>query len=198
MLKNLTIVAFFSLALFFAGCKGDQGDVGPAGAAGPAGANGAAGAQGPKGDTGTKGLDGIGAMVISTGPVKSESGGFVFGKLLLTPADSVVLANSVIQVYVTANNRVWGMPGKAYWNGLATFTDFSFYSRYLNTRLYVALIPERWSEDQATPPERDFQDIRAVIIPVTKYKARLNLDYSNYEETMKSLGLTEADVIHAD
>ncbi|WP_304488633.1 hypothetical protein [Dyadobacter sp. CY323] len=207
MLKNLIIVAFFALAVFVAGCKGDQGDVGPAGATGPAGPAGPAGSvggvgpQGPKGDTGIKGDNGIGALVIQTGNVKTTDGNFIFGKSGLTTADSAFLARCVIQVYVTnAGGRTWAMPGKAYWDGLSTFTEFSNYSRYLNTRLYIALVAERWSEQLPTAPERDFQNVRALIIPAENYNARsnANVDYSNYDEAMKAYGLTEADVIQAD
>ncbi|TLV00728.1 hypothetical protein [Dyadobacter luticola] len=196
MLRNLIIIAFLGLAVFFVGCKGDQGDVGPAGTAGAAGA---AGPQGPKGDTGVKGEDGIGAMVIQTGKVSTTDGAYIFGKSGLSTADSAFLANCVIQVYVTANNRNWGMPGKAYWVGLSTFTEFSYYNRYLNSRLYITLISEKWSEDQPVAPEREFQNIRAIIIPFTTYQQMgARMKSATYEETMSALGLTEKDVVQAD
>jgi hypothetical protein len=203
MLRNLIVIAFVGLSVIFASCEGPKGDVGPAGPTGPAGPAGAAGAQGPKGDTGVNGLNGIGARVISTGPVKSYEGGYTLGKSNLTAADSVFFANSVIQVYVTVNHktfnqsRTYGMPGKA-WFDTNDYTDYEFFTLYRNARIYVSLVADNWSGGQETAPEREFQNIKAIIIPATEFRMNAEVDYSNYEETMKSLGLTEADVIQAD
>lgn len=188
MLKNLIVIAFLSMSVIFASCDGEKGDVGPAGPAGPAGA------QGPKGDSGVAGQNGIGARVLSAGAVKSTSGGYVLGASNISAEDSVFITNSVIQVFVKSQNRWWGMPGNAYWND-STYTNFAYYSRLLNARLYVTLRAIAWSEDQPTAPERQFQDIRAVMIPATEFRMNAEVDYTNYEETMKSLGLTEEDVV---
>lgn len=197
MIKNLIIIAFLSLSVVFVSCEGDVGPAGETGPAGPAGPGGPAGTQGPKGDTGVAGQNGIGARVIQSGNVNSYQGGYVLGRSGLTTADSLFLAKSVIQVYVASQGRWWALPGRAYWDD-NTYTNFAVYNRYLNSRLYIVLRPIDWSEDQETAPERFFTDIRAVIIPMTDFRSNGEVDYSNYEETVKSLGLTEADVIKSN
>ena len=200
MFKNLIIIAFFCLSVIFVGCDGDKGDVGPQGPAGPTGAAGAAGA---KGDTGVNGKDGIGARVISTGRVNSFQGGYTLGKSNLTAADSVFFANSVIQVFVTARHqsfnqvRTYGMPGKAYFD-TNDYTHFEFNTLYRNSRIYIELVADNWSGGGATAPVRVFDNIKAVIIPASEFRKNGEVNYSSYEETLKSVGLTEADEEQAD
>jgi hypothetical protein len=196
MLKNLILITCLCLSVFLVSCDGDKGDVGPAGPAGPGGA---AGAQGPKGDSGVNGQDGedgVGARMISTGPVKSYQGGYVMGKSNVTAEDSIYIANSVIVMYVKSQNRWWAMPGIARWDD-DKWTEFGFYSRYAASRLYITLQAQRWSEDQPTAPERDFQDIRAVLIPANKFRGNAEVNLSSYEETIKSLGLKDSDAVPA-
>lgn len=197
MLKKLISFAFLCLSVAFVSCDGDQGDVGPAGPAGPAGPGGPAGAQGPKGDSGVNGQDGIGARMFSTGAQKSYMGGFVTGKSNLTAEDSIFIAKSVIFVYVKSQNRWWSMPGIARWDDNKS-TSFGVYTRYANSRLYVTLQALSWSEDQPMAPDRDFQDIRVVIVPADEFRMNAELQTSDYEKTIASLGLKDSDAISAD
>jgi hypothetical protein len=190
MLKNLIVITFLSLSVIFVSCEGPQGEVGPAGAAGAAGP---AGPAGPKGDSGVNGQDGVGALMFSTGAVPSYQGGYVLGKSNLTEEDSTLIANSAILLYVKANNRWWAVPGIVRWDPATTFTNYGFYTRYAASRLYITLQALSWSEQQATAPERQFQDIRAVILPATEFRLSSEKNWSNYEETLKTLGLKDSD-----
>lgn len=194
MLKKLTFILPILIAVLLASCDGEKGDVGPAGPAGPAGA------QGPKGDSGVNGQDGedgVGALMISSGPVKSYQGGYVLGKSGLTATDSVFLSNCAVLTYVRAQDRYYAVPGVVKWEGNTKHTNFNSWSTYLNTRFYVVIDPISWSEDQATPPEREFQDVRAILVPAEKFRLNADADWSDYEATVKSLG-ADVKILTAD
>ncbi|MNY72845.1 hypothetical protein D3C86_2114940 [compost metagenome] len=55
-----------------------------------------------------------------------------------------------------------------------------------------------WSEDQEKAPERDFEAIRAVIIPAEKLRLNAEVDMNNYEEVVSAFGIKESDILEAD
>lgn len=182
MIKKLMIIAWIAIVGVGIGCDGPKGDVGPAGAQGPKGETGAAGANGE---------DGIMAKEIVTGAVQSTKGGYTLGKANLSSEDSVMISKSVVVVFIKSQGLWWAQPGKVEF-GEGKFTNFSFVTLLRGSNFYVDIRPVNWSEtDQPTAPERQFEAIKAVIIPSESLRTNANVDWTNYKETMSALGLKE-------
>ncbi|NIJ51503.1 collagen-like triple helix repeat-containing protein [Dyadobacter arcticus] len=201
MLKKLIVIAWIGIVGVSLSCEGPEGKTGPAGVAGPAGSAGAPGtpgAPGAKGDTGVAGIDALGAReLITAGPVKSTNGGYTIGKNNLSAADTAALARSVVIVFIQSQNFWWAIPGRVEFPDNKV-TTFNFVTLLRRNQFFVDIRPVSWSEDQPTAPEREFQRIRAVIIPSKSFRANAGVNLNNYEEVVKAFGLKESDVIEAD
>ena len=190
MLKKLIFAAWIGLIGISVGCDGDKGDVGPAGATG------ATGPQGAKGDTGIAGRDGIGAREIMTGVVQSTKGGYTLGKTNLSNADTAMIAKSVVIVFIKSKDLWWSLPGPVEFGDQKT--TFNFVTLLRARQFFVDIRPVSWSEPQDTPPAREFQSIRAVIVPTSSFRLNADVDWNNYEEVVKTLGIKESDILKAD
>ncbi|OJV13342.1 MAG: hypothetical protein BGO21_15585 [Dyadobacter sp. 50-39] len=196
MLKKLLLFASVVLMVVMVSCKGDDGAVGPAG---PAGAQGPAGAAGPKGDKGDDGASSS-ALIIATGAVSTDTtgqniGGYVTGISDLTPAEDSLLSSSVVLVYLKAQGAWWPMPGIISFGG-GKVSSYTFIHGVEDATFFVQLIVTDWSENQATPPKRTFEDVRIVIVPGEIISGgRLSAEtLKDYNKTISALGLTDAQV----
>jgi hypothetical protein len=197
MLKRLIFFASVVLiGVTLVNCDGDKGDVGPAGKDGAAGP---AGPQGPKGDTGLAGKDALGARIITTGALKTEAdGGYSFGISNLTPADTTMLTDAGIFVYIKSQNYWWSVPGPV---GFVSGDTTTFHFRYAlrNGRtFFVQIKPVSWTDDSPTPPSRDLEAVRVIIVPTEKFRRSAAIDWKDYNAVVKALNLKESDALQAD
>ena len=197
MLKRLIFCAWVVLVgVALVNCDGEKGDVGPAGKDGAAGP---AGPQGPKGDTGVAGEDALGAKIITTGALKTESdGGYSFGISNMTPADTAMLVNAGIFVYIKSKDYWWSIPGPV---GFASgdTTTFSFRYALRNGRTFFVLIkPVSWTDGTPTPPARDLDAVRVIIVPTEKFRRAASIDWKDYNAVVKALNLKESEAVSAD
>lgn len=199
MFKKLLLFAWIGCMVVLVGCEGKQGEVGPKGDTGAAGPAGPAGPAGADGQDGTGTGSGGGAIILSSGAAETDSlGGYVTGLAELTPALDSALQSSAILVYIRSQNVYWPLPGLV---GFGTGTnqqasEFTFVHGIQEGTFFVELFQRGWSEDVDDAPERQFQDVRVVIIPGTIVESgRLNAEIlKSYEKTIAALGLTEDKV----
>lgn len=191
-MRKIIFFAWIALAGLTMACEGEKGDVGPAG---PKGDKGDAGA---KGDTGVAGKDALGARVVTTGAVKSDAGGYTFGISNITKEDSTFLSTCGVLVYIKSQNWWWNIPGKVDFGNGKTGT-FEFKQSLRTKTFFVDIRPVSWSEDQQTAPARDFEAIRIVLVPTEKFRrSSAEINWSNYDEVVKALGIKESDIIQSD
>ena len=183
MIKKLMFIAWIGLIGVGFGCDGPQGEVGPAGPKGDPGA------AGGKGEPGEPGEDGIGAREILTGPVATTRGGYTLGKANLAAADTAMIDNSVIVVFIKSGGFWWAQPGIVRFGD--NWTNFHFVTTRRGTTLFVDIRALSWSENQPTAPERQLEAIRAVIIPADKLRQNAEVDWKDYRQAMAALGLKE-------
>ncbi|GGH40732.1 collagen-like protein [Dyadobacter endophyticus] len=191
MIKRLTFIAWIALIGLVTSCDGDKGDVGPAGPAGPKGETGAPGKDGEPGK------DGVGAKEIVATAVKSTNGGYTLGKANLTSADTAMISKSVVVLFIKSQGVWWSQPGIVRFPD-NKWTNFTFVTLLRNLTLFVDIRPLTWSEQQEKAPERDFEAIRAVIIPAEKLRLNAEVDMNNYEEVVSAFGIKESDILEAD
>ncbi|MBO9615487.1 MAG: collagen-like protein [Dyadobacter sp.] len=194
MIRRLTFIAWIALIGLIASCDGDKGDVGPAGPAGPKGETGAPGKDGADGEDGK---DGVGAKEIVATAVKSTKGGYTLGKSNLSAADTALINKSVVVVFIKSQGVWWSQPGIVRFAD-DKWTNFTFVTLLRNNTFFVDIRPQSWSEQQDTAPERDFEAIRAVIIPAEKLRLNAEVDMKNYEEVVSTFGIKESDILQAD
>ena len=181
MLKKLLMVIGVCFVVFLAGCKGDDGAVGPAGPAGPTGATGAAGVDGA----------GSSAAIISTGAQTStEGGGFSIGLDSLTADESEAYNSVVVMVYIKAQGVWWPLPGVVSF-GNSAVSDFTFVHGVDGSSFFVDILTTNWSENQDTAPTRNFEDIRIILVPGSLLKLSADVNWKNYDEAVKALGLSD-------
>ncbi|KAA6441648.1 hypothetical protein FEM33_01280 [Dyadobacter flavalbus] len=189
MFKRLLLIAWVGLMVFMVSCKGPQGEVGPQGEKGDTGA------AGPAGPAGEDGTSGGGALIISSGADATDStGSYITGISELTAADDSLLQSSAVLVYIKAQGVYWPLPGIVSF-GNNTLSNFTFIHGIEESTFFVQLIQTDWSEQNLeSAPERNFEDVRVVIIPGTilgRMNGQINL--KSYEETIAALGLTDKD-----
>lgn len=194
MIRRLTFIAWIAFIGLVTSCDGDKGDVGPAGPAGPKGETGAPGKDGAAGEDGK---DGVGAKEIVATAVKSTNGGYTLGKANLTSADTAMISKSVVVLFIKSQGVWWSQPGIVRFPD-NKWTNFTFVTLLRNTTFFVDIRPMSWSEEQATAPEREFEAIRAVIIPAEKLRLNAEVDMTNYEEVVSAFGIKESDILQAD
>ena len=172
-----------AVILVFTYCSKD-GDAGPQGPAGPAGPAGPTGTQGPKGDTGTANV--IYSNWIDTanwkpdtvmvGSVVTDTLGY-FANINAPKLNLNVLNTGEIKVYVNLSDDpnfplVFPLP----FNNGAVFIDPIFFPSTIQLSSNVEL---------------DGLPIRYILIP-GKVPARMaTINWNNYEEVKKHLGLTD-------
>jgi hypothetical protein len=194
MIKRLTFIAWIALIGLVTSCDGDKGDIGPAGPAGPKGETGAPGKDGANGEDGK---DGVGAKEIVATAVKSTKGGYTLGKSNLTSADTAMINKSVVVVFIKSQGMWWSQPGTVPFAD-GKWTNFTFATLLRGTTFFVDIRAQSWSEQQETAPEREFEAIRAVIIPAEKLRLNAEVDMKNYEEVVAAFGIKESDILQAD
>ncbi|PSL32880.1 collagen-like protein [Dyadobacter jiangsuensis] len=197
MLKRLIFFASVVLiGVTLVNCDGDKGDVGPAG---KDGATGPAGPQGPKGDTGVAGKDALGARIITTGALKTDAdGGYAFGISNLTPADTTMLTNAGVFVYIKSQNYWWSIPGPVGFTATDTTTFHFRYALRNGRTFFVQIKPVSWTGGSPTAPTRDLESVRVILVPTEKFRRSAAIDWKNYDAVVKALNLNESDAIKAD
>ena len=186
MFKKLLVIAWVSLIVLTIGCKGPEGAVGPAGEKGETGATGPAG---PAGEGG-----GASALILSSGADTTEAdGSFIRGISELTADDQEFLESSVVLVYIKAQGVYWPLPGVVSF-AAGQQSNFTFYHGIDQKTFFVEIFQTDWSGTATAAPVRIVQDVRVVILPATTLRLNAEVNFNNYEETIASLGLTEANV----
>jgi hypothetical protein len=193
MLKRISLLAYFGLALLLVNCSGDDGAVGPAGPAGPKGDAGVAGPAGPKGDTGVSGA----ARYYTSGIDTTDAKGMLYKVIeAKTAADEAFWADAAIFAFVKANGVYWALPGTVTFPRNVEST-FGYYHGYSEKVFYTEIIQKHWtgkvSENDA-PPMRIVQDVRIVAIPASAMRMSANVNWQNLAEVLKATGLTEDDL----
>lgn len=195
MLRKLSMMLIVGMFVVFVGCKGDQGDVGPAG---PKGDTGAAGTNGTNGTNGTDGVDGSIPLLLSSGATKTDStGGFTTGLQNLNADAIATLEKTAVLVYVKVQGVYWPLPGIVSFGG-GVLSQFTFVHGIQDDVFFVSIIPTNWSEDVDDAPERDFEDVRVVLLPgeeITDGRKNLDVDFKKYEDVVAKFGLSESKVI---
>ncbi len=194
MLKKLWLPGLFVLAILLANCKGDDGDVGPAGPAGPKGDSGAVGAPGPKGDTGVSGA----ARYYATGIDTTDAKGFLYTIVeATTPADEAFWESAVVLAFVKVNGVYWALPGTVTFPGNSE-SQFGYYHGYSEKTFYAEIFQKDWTGKASPtdiPPRRIVQDLRIVAIPATQMRLNAAINWTDYQETIAALRLTEKDLV---
>ena len=193
MLKKISLLAYFGLALLLVNCKGDDGAVGPAGAAGAKGDAGATGPAGPKGDTGVSGA----ARYYASGIDTTDAKGFFYKVIeAKTAADEAFWTDAVVLAFVKTNGVYWALPGTVTFPGNVEST-FGYYHGYSEKVFYAEIFQKDWtgkSTENTTPPARIVQDVRIVAIPASAMRLSAEVNWKNLDETLAALGLSEKDV----
>ncbi|MCE7043332.1 hypothetical protein [Dyadobacter sp. CY312] len=193
MLKKISLVAYFGLALLLMNCKGDDGAVGPAGAAGAKGDTGATGPAGAKGDTGVSGA----ARYYASGIDTTDAKGFFYKVIeAKTAADEAFWEEAVVLAFVKTNGVYWSLPGTVSFPGGAEST-FGYYHGYSEKVFYAEIFQKDWTgktAENTVPPARIVQDVRIVAIPASAMRMSATVNWKSLDETLKALGLSESDL----
>jgi hypothetical protein len=194
MLKKLSLLAYFGLALLLMNCKGDDGAIGPAGATGAAGPKGDAGTTGPAGPAGASGA----ARYYTSGPDTTDAKGFLYKAIAApTAADETFWANAVVLIFVKVSGVYWALPGSVTFPG-NTESTFGYYHGFSEKVFYAEVTQKDWtgkSPENAMPPVRIVQDMRLVAVPAAKMRLNGEVDWSDFGQVTAALGLTEKDLV---
>ncbi|WP_254561958.1 hypothetical protein [Dyadobacter diqingensis] len=191
MLKKLLFGICVCFVALLVSCKGDDGAVGPVGAKGDTGAT---GATGPAGEDATGGSS---AIILTTGAVTGAgtNGDLSFGLVdsLTTDEASFYDSGVAVLVYAKSLGVWWPLPGSVQFTGNKA-SGFTFVHGVDSGVFFVDIFTTGNSEGLATAPVRSFDDIRVVLLPDLGARRSSEINWNNYEETIKALGLTAADV----
>ncbi len=162
------------IGLGFSACKGPQGEIGPEGPQGPQGV------QGEQGEPGT-----AGAFQFSTGAADTDESGDVVFALEDLPADAVAsVEKGVILIYAKSQNLWFPLPGIVLF-GNNQVSNYSFFYGMEGQNLNVFLL------QTSETAQRNFQDIRVVVVPALNARLSAELDLKNYEAVRKAFNLPE-------
>ena len=180
-----------TVILIFAGCAKD-GDTGPQGPPGPAGPAGPTGTQGPKGDLGTANVIYSAWLDVTYEAVTDPATGDPIAWVAEIPAPKLtadILLKGEIKVYLNAGtaadpavfplpiNDLYALTGVANLNAYFSLNTINLYS----------------TEDASTfidAGEKAFQ-YRYILIPGGAPARRATINWNNYEEVKKHLGLKD-------
>ncbi|MDF9797754.1 hypothetical protein OKW21_003017 [Catalinimonas alkaloidigena] len=186
-MKRFTLPFFCALFCFLSAC---DGPVGPEGPIGP---------QGPPGEDGLDGVNILGSVFEIEGDFSSENEygfGFEF------PEDEIeVFESDVVLVYISWEQievtdeppiNIWRLlPQNAFLDGGTlqynfdhTFVDVNI---FLDGTVDLSTLGTEYTQDQI---------FRVVVLPAdySTSNARKDVDYSNYEEVIRTFGLDDSDV----
>lgn len=186
-MKKLKLPLFFAFLYVLSAC---EGPVGPEGIPGP---------QGPRGPEGEPGINILGSVFeLERDFTAANDYSFIFP----FPADEVeVFESDAVLVYMLwdVGEDSEGEP-LAFWRLMPQtfFLDegtlqYNFDHSFLDVQIYLdgpidySLLEDAWTQDQV---------FRIVIIPADyiNTNARMDIDYSNYEEVIKTFGLDDSNV----
>lgn len=193
MLKKISFLAYFGLALLLVNCKGDDGAVGPAGATGAKGDAGTVGPAGPKGDTGVSGA----ARYYSLGVDSTDENGYIFVDIpATTAAEETFWGNAAVLVFLKSNGVYWPLPATVTFPGNVEST-FAYYHGYAQKVFYAEIFQKDWtgkSNGVTNAPVRKVDDIRVVAIPATAMRLNGQVNWKSLDAATAALGLTESDL----
>ena len=173
----------FTVIFVFAGCAKD-GDTGPQGPAGPAGPAGPTGTQGPKGDVGTANVIYSPWLDVTFQESTANPGNF------LAQINAATLTNDIItkgEMKVYLNIGTAGDPSVL---ALPISGDLGFAVIPFFEIGAITLLSDIDAGTEGTGAEKSFQ-YRYVFIPGMVPGRRATIDWNNYQEVKKHLGLTD-------
>ena len=191
MLKKLLLFAWIgSVALFTSSCEGPegpQGEVGPQGVAGPAGP------AGPAGEDGTGG-GGAGSIIAFMGKIETDTAGnVVVGDTAFfaefTDDEVASVEKGAFQVYIKDQGAYFPIPGHVLFDDEAI--SYSYYYVVDGNGLFFPI----FRTSNAKVKKRTFEEIRVLVMPALNLeKVNSDINWKDYNEAVKALGLSEADV----
>ncbi|WAC11826.1 collagen-like protein [Dyadobacter pollutisoli] len=189
MLKKLMMMAFVGLVLVSMGCDGDKGDVGPAGPAGP------------KGDPGVNGKDGAsdtvgvgGSVLVFMDTISTDANGrFTLSDTTffkgMSKEEVASIEKGSVQVFIKSRGVYFPLPGPVLFAD--EVIDYIYYYGVDGLELFFEFFT-------ATPApknkKRKLEELRVVIIPALNAGRLANINLKDYEQTVKALGITEANI----
>ncbi|MCE7061392.1 hypothetical protein [Dyadobacter sp. CY343] len=192
MLKKLLLFAWIgSVVLFTSSCEGPegpQGEVGPQGVAGPAGP------AGPAGQDGQGGGGGAGSIIAFMGEIETDTAGnVVVGDTAFfsdfTDEEVASVEKGAFQVYIKDDGGYFPIPGTVLFEDEAI--SYSYYYVVEGNGLYFPI----FRTSNAKVRQRTFEEIRVLVMPALNLgKENAKINWKNYDEAVKALGLSESDV----
>ena len=182
-LNLFRISLLFTVILVFVGCAKD-GETGPQGPAGPAGPAGPTGTQGPKGDVGTANVIYSAWLDVTFQEDAANPGNFL-GQITAPKLTSDIITKGEMKVYLNlgtaADPTVLALPISSDL-GFAVIPFFEIGA--------ITLLSDIDAGTEGTGTAKSFQ-YRYVLIPGVVPGRRATIDWNNYEEVKKHLGLTD-------
>jgi hypothetical protein len=193
LMKKFNLVysgLLMAVVLVFTHCAKD-GDTGPQGPAGPAGPLGPIGTQGPKGDTGTANVVYSAWLDVEYDAVTTTAGDTIAwaAEIPAPKLTSAILTRGEIKVYLNAGTAadpaVFPLPI----NDLYALTGIS----NLNAYFTLSAINLYSTEDASTFTEQGVKafQYRYILIPGVVPGRMSTINWNNYEEVKKHLGLLD-------
>ncbi|KQS31426.1 hypothetical protein [Dyadobacter sp. Leaf189] len=194
MLKKLLLFAWIGvMVLAVSSCEGPEGPAGPKGDTGAAGPAGPAGPAGEDGEDGT-GSGMSGSVIAFMGEIETDtSGNMIVGDTAFfadaTDEEILSFEKGMFQVFLKDNGAYFPVPGYVLFEDEAI--SYGYYYQIDGNGLYFPI----FRTSAADNPQRSFEEVRVVFIPALNAgKQNANVNWKNYDEAVKALGLTEADV----
>lgn len=189
---TLSSGVLLAVILMFSYCSkdGDTGPVGPAGPSGTPGPAGGPGAQGPKGDTGTANVIYSAWLDVAYG-LFVDSSSIPFDSIYVATVPAPKLSNAIltsgeIKMYINLNSsaqpEIFPIPFFNVFTGLSISPLFYLQNIELVSNANVGTL---------TSGGVKFQQYRYILIPGTvPGQKRPNVDWNNYSEVQKYLGIS--------
>jgi hypothetical protein len=195
---NLMFKQFLSIGLVLMialsiSCKGPEGEVGPKG---DTGATGPAGPAGPAGKDGESTGGNFGSLVVLMEEnVETDADGHIsFGSDTFfegaTPSQKESFEKGSFQVFLKEGGAYFPVPGPVLFSVEQDVVSYAYYYEVVENAFGVSIFRTSNTEK----PVRKFEEVRLLIIPAMMEGGRSAVNWSNYDEAVKALGLTEKDV----
>lgn len=166
---------------------------------GPTGPEGPPGPQGPSGQDGQDGFNIVGGVFeVVTDFTAANDYSFLF---VFPPEELEVFESDVVLVYMLWNVGedsegnpldIWRLIPQTFYFDEGTL-QYNYDYSYLDIQIYLdgpidySLLDEVWTQDQV---------FRVVVLPadIIPENARMDIDYSNYDEVIRTFGLDDSNV----
>ena len=193
MFKQFLSIGFIFIVALSLSCKGPEGEVGPkgdTGATGPAGPSGPAGQDGE----GTGGNYGSLVVLMEQNVETDAEGNISFGSDTFFEGASASQIESFekgsFQVFLKEGGAYFPVPGPVLFSVEKDLVSYAYFYEVVENAFGLSIF--RTSDTEK--PVRKFEEVRLLIIPAMMEEGRRAVNWSNYNEAVKALGLTEKDV----